>query len=358
MDSNDENKQEPTLSAPPEKPATEPVGADAAPQAADAQPQPEVPPASAEAAPVVIPAAEEAAAPEPPGAAKKERKQPRELTPHEKRRVERLQSKGSPFRGIRGRYIFLVELFELVLFLPGFINSRAAREIVATGRGRIYGFSDLVYLYPIVPVTIICSIIAVFTKNMIILEIMGLTWSVVTLTAIATLGEDISGKLVGAVIGTIIALGVAWVVLQVTGSVDINRGLWKFVTFFHPVYSSGITNFVALGVAALLIYSGVKSRVHQELNICGNRWNPSRLHTEASFDSENHRIYARTPDWAERVWYHCRDLAVVPILEAKNLQQGELEEKAVFMLQNVPAGRRVYEAIEFAAAIKDVEVTV
>ena len=41
--------------------------------------------------------------------------------------------------------------------------------------------------------------------------------------------------------------------------------------------------------------SAIKSNLSQILHINGNRWSPSRLHAEATFDSENHRIYARTP---------------------------------------------------------------
>ena len=91
------------------------------------------------------------------------------------------------------------------------------------------------------------------------------------------------------------------------------------------------------------------------LHINGNRWSPSRLNTEATFDSENHRCYARTPDWLERAIFGCRDIHIIPILEARSVKAGELEEAAVFSLQNVPAGGLIYAAIEASAAATEVE---
>jgi hypothetical protein len=105
----------------------------------------------------------------------------------------------------------------------------------------------------------------------------------------------------------------------------------------------------------LLVYSMIKSNLSQVLHINGNRWSPSKLNTEATFDSENHRCYARTPDWLERAIFGCRDVHIIPILEAHNAKTGELGEAAVFSLENVPSGGLIYAAIEASAAATEVE---
>lgn len=268
---------------------------------------------------------------------------------------KRLKSHESPFRGIAGKTYYLRQLFYLVFFLPGFLAGREAKKIVATGKGKVRGYNDLVYAYPLIPITAILVVLSIFLTDPVALQIMGVIWALSLLTVIATIGEDVSGRMVGGLIGIIVAVSVAWIVLQSTGSLHVSDGVWKFLQTFDPTFSPGIPLLVGFGLLVFLIYSSIKSNLSQVLHINGNRWSPSKLNTEATFDSENHRCYARTPDWLERAIFGCRDIHIVPILEARSVKAGELNEAAVFSLENVPSGGLVYSAIEASAAATEVE---
>lgn len=270
-------------------------------------------------------------------------------------REKRLESHESPFRGISGKTYYLRQLFNLIFFLPGFFAGRQAKKIVATGKGKVYGYNDIIYTYPILPITGILVGLTYVFDSPVSMQIMGVVWAVSLLIILATIGEDISGRLIGAFIGAIVAVGVAWVVLQTTGTVEVSDGVWKFLQTFDPTFTPGLPLLVCFGIFLLLVYSVIKSHFSQVLHVNGNRWSPSKLNTEATFDSENHRCYARTPDWLERAIYGCRDIHIIPILEARSVKAGELEEAAVYSLQNVPAGGLIYSAIEACAAASDVE---
>ncbi len=287
---------------------------------------------------------------------KPERKPTAEILDQSKlARDKRLASHESPFRGLGGKIYYLLQLFYLVFFLPGFFAGREAKKIVATGKGKIRGYNDLVYAYPLLPITLILVVLSSLVSDPVALQVMGVIWALSLLLVLATIGEDVSGRMVGALIGVMIAVAVTWIVLQATDSVEVNAGIWKFFQTFDPTFSPGIPLLVGFGVLIFLIYSAVKSNLSQVLHIHGNRWSPSKLNTEATFDSENHRCYARTPDWLERAIFGCRDIHIIPILEARSVKAAELGEAAVFSLQNVAAGGLIYSAIEASAAATEVE---
>lgn len=268
---------------------------------------------------------------------------------------KRLESHESPFRGLAGKTFYLQQLYNLIFFLPGFFAGRQAKKIVATGKGKVRGYNDIIYTYPLLPITGILVILSAVIDSPVALQIMGVIWALSLIAIIATIGEDVSGRLIGAFIGVIISIGVAWVVLQSTGTAEVSGNLWKFLQTFDPTFTPGLPLLVAFGILMLLIYSAVKSHLSQIIHINGNRWSPSKLNTEATFDSENHRCYARTPDWLERAIFGCRDIHIIPILEARSAKAGELGEAAVFSLENVPSGGLIYAAIEASAASTEVE---
>jgi len=275
--------------------------------------------------------------------------------PEKSTRDKRLESHESPFRGLAGKTFYLRQLFNLVFFLPGFFAGRQAKKIVATGKGKVRGYNDIIYTYPLLPITGILVVLSYLISSSLALQIMGVIWAVSLIAVIATIGEDVSGRMIGAFIGVIISVCVAWVVLQATGTAEVSGSLWKFLQTFDPTFTPGLPLLVAFGILILLIYSAVKSHLSQIIHINGNRWSPSKLNTEATFDSENHRCYARTPDWLERAFYGCRDIHIIPILEARSAKAGELGEAAVFSLENVPSGGLIYAAIEASAASTEVE---
>ena len=267
----------------------------------------------------------------------------------------RLAAHDSPFRGMSGKLYYFRQLFNLIFFLPGFFAGRQAKRIVETGNGKVYGYNDIIYTYPMLPITGILVGMSHLIDSPVALQIMGVVWAISFLIVLATIGEDISGRLIGAFIGVIVAVAVAWVVLQATGTAEVSTGVWKFLQTFDPTFTPGLPLLVSFGILVLLIYSVIQSHLLQVLHVNGNRWSPSKLNTEATFDSENHRCYARTPDWLERAIYGCRDIHIIPILEARSVKAAELGEAAVFSLQNVPAGGTIYAAIEACAAATEVE---
>lgn len=275
--------------------------------------------------------------------------------PDKAARELRLKSHESPFRGLAGKTYYLHQIFNLIFFLPGFFSGRQAKKIVATGKGKICGYNDFIYAYPMLPITAVLVGLSTVIESPVALQVMGVVWAASLLTVLATIGEDVSGRMVGGLVGAIIAIGVAWGVLQTTGSVEVSDGLWNFLQTFDPTFTPGLPLLVGFGILILLIYSAIKSHLSQVLHINGNRWSPSKLNTEATFDSENHRCYARTPDWLERAFFGCRDIHIIPILEARNAKAGELGEAAVFSLENVPSGGLIYAAIEASSAATSVE---
>ena len=287
----------------------------------------------------------------------KEKPEKKEEPPKPKKNTsdKRLESHESPFRGLAGKTFYLRQLFNLVFFLPGFFAGRQAKKIVATGKGKVRGYNDIIYTYPLLPITGLLVVLSYFIDSPVALQIMGVIWAISLIAIIATIGEDVSGRLIGAFIGVIIAICVAWVVLQSTGTAEVSGNLWKFLQTFDPTFTPGLPLLVAFGILMLLIYSAIKSHLSQIIHINGNRWSPSKLNTEATFDSENHRCYARTPDWLERAIFGCRDIHIIPILEARSAKAGELGEAAVFSLENVPSGGLIYAAIEASAASTEVE---
>lgn len=268
---------------------------------------------------------------------------------------QRLDSHTSPFRGVLGKTYYLRQLFNLIFFLPGFFAGRQAKKIVATGQGKVCGYNDIIYTYPMIPITLILIALSRTFDSEVALQVMGVIWALVFLLTLATIGEDISGRLIGAFVGIVISVGVAWVVLQTTGTLEVSGGVWRFLETFDPTFTPGLPLLVCFGIFVLLVYSAIKSRLSQVLHINGNRWSPSKLNTEATFDSDNHRCYARTPDWLERAIYGCRDIHIIPILEARSTKATELGEAAVFSLENVPSGGLIYQAIEASAAATEVE---
>lgn len=295
---------------------------------------------------------EETAVTEQPEPKPKKQKDPEKVRQQELR-VHRRNGDQSPFKGIRYVLYMIKQVVMFIFFLPYWYNARQAQRIVETGKGSIHGYNNMLYFYPMIPITAICTTLSFAITGALGLQVMGLIWALTLLICIGTAAEDISGRMIGAFFGAVLTIGVSWTVLQASGVVNVNSGLWKFVSFFEPSYARGMTSFLGVGFVVYVTYSLLKSRVHQQLNVHGNRWNPSRLNTEATFDSENHRMYARTPDWQERVLFGCRDLCIVPILAAQDT--AELEEHAVFKLQNVPAGGVCWKAIEYSASASEVE---
>jgi hypothetical protein len=264
----------------------------------------------------------------------------------------RLQRPDSPFRGIRNTLYYIRQILNIVFDLPTYLNERAAHQIVETGRGKISGYNDMIYFYRLIPSTVIMTGLSFVLTSETALLVMGLIWTLMLAFIVLQVAEDISGRMVGLVAGVIVAVAAIWTMLQVTDTLDVNSALWRVVETVKPTYARGPFTFFALIISFFVGGSIFKSRVHQVLNINGNRWTPSRFERGGTFDAVTHKLFVDTPDWAERVVGY-RDLMLVSIASVST--GAELQDKADFTLRNVAAASTVFAAIECSAAAQESE---
>lgn len=273
----------------------------------------------------------------------------RELS-HDERIVER----GNPFRGLRGLWVNLTQPIRLFFNPLAFYNIEQARKIVKNGYGTCYGFEDIGYVMPVITLSLIGWGVEAYVQNPIVSIVIGALWVLALALAVFTMGTDIGSRLVGAVIGVLFGVVAVCGVLEYTGTAHVAEGIWDIIKFFSPGFPVGTALLLDVLFLVMLIFAGIKSFTHQSLTTNGNKWQPARFATEATFDNSSHRVYATTPDWIERLIYGSRDIRICPILTAVKDQE-ELLESAAFILENVFGGRVVYSAIQYAMARSEVE---
>ena len=180
-------------------------------------------------------------------------------------------------------------------------------------------------------------------------------WILLLSLCVWTIGDDIGGKLVGAAIGVLVAFFGVFIVLQITGTLNIVGGVGDFIRWVSPKFEPGTAILTTLLFTAMWLKSFVTTRVHQTLTTNGNRWNPSRISTDASYDSGFHRLYSTTPDWLERVFFKSRSICICSSQEHVRKDHDDIENKAVYFLPNVAGASTVISAMEYAASRLDIE---
>ena len=234
-------------------------------------------------------------------------------------------------------------------------------KIVKTGHGHTWGAEKIQFIYPMIPVTVILLLISAIQQavwgeiNPGFSSFAQLIWILLLALCVWTIGDDIGGKLVGAVIGVVVAIFAVFIVLQLTGTLNIVGGVGDFIRWVSPQFEPGTAILTAILFAAMWIKSFVKTRVHQTLTTNGNRWNPSRIATDASYDSGFHRLYSTTPDWLERAFFKSRSICICSSQDHVRKDDNEIEAKAVYLLPNVAGASVVISAMEYAASRLDVE---
>ena len=267
----------------------------------------------------------------------------------------------NPFRGHRGTYHRIMQPLRMIFYFPLYLNIREAMKIVKTGHGRTWGAEKIMFIYPMIPTTLILLIIAAFQEkvfggiNPSFSAVAQMIWILLLALCVWTIGDDIGGKLVGAAIGVIVAFFGVFIVLQLTGTLNIVGGVGDFINWVSPKFEPGTAILSSIFFTLMWIKSFVKTRVHQTLNTNGNRWNPSRIATEASYDSGFHRLYSTTPDWLERVFFRSRSICICSSQDHVRKENDEIEAKAVYLLPNVAGASTVISAMEYAAARLDVD---
>ena len=267
----------------------------------------------------------------------------------------------NPFRGHRGAYHRLMQPLRLIFYFPLFLNIREAMRIVQDGHGHTWGAEKTMFIFPLIPVTIILLIICGIQQliwneiNPSFSTFAQLLWIMLLSLCVWTIGDDIGGKLVGAAIGVVIALFGTFMALQLTGTLDIAGGIGDFITWISPRFEPGTAILTTILFSAMYIKSYIKTRVHQTLTTNGNRWNPSRIATDASYDSGFHRLYSTTPDWLERAFFRSRSICICSSQDHVRKDDDEIAAKAVYLLPNVAGASTVIAAMEYAAAKLDIE---
>jgi hypothetical protein len=267
----------------------------------------------------------------------------------------------NPFRGHRGTYHRLMQPLRLIFYFPLFLNIREAMRIVRDGHGHTWGAEKIMFIFPMIPVTIMLLIICGIQQqiwgeiNPSFSAFAQMMWIMLLSLCLWTIGDDIGGKLVGAAIGVMIALCGMFMALQLTGTLDIAGGIGDFINWVSPKFEPGTAVLTTILFSAMYIKSYIKTRVHQTLTTNGNRWNPSRIATDASYDAGFHRLYSTTPDWLERAFFRSRSICICSSQDHVRKNDDEIESKAVYLLPNVAGASTVIAAMEYAASKLDIE---
>ena len=267
----------------------------------------------------------------------------------------------NPFRGSRGIYHRIMQPLRMIFYFPLYLDIREAMKIVAEGHGHTWGAEKIMYIFPMIPMTIILLIISAIQQfiwgeiNPGSSTFAQLLWITMLSLCIWTIGDDIGGKLVGAAIGVIVGLFGIVSALQITGTLNFVESVGEFITWISPKFEPGTAILTTILFAAMWVKSYVKTRVHQTLTTNGNRWNPSRIATDASYDSGFHRLYSTTPDWLERAFFKSRSICICSSQDHVRKDDDEIEKKAVYMLPNVAGASIVISAMEYAASRLDIE---
>jgi len=267
----------------------------------------------------------------------------------------------NPFRGHRGTYHKIMQPLRMIFYLPLYLNIRQAMRIVKDGHGHTWGAEKIMFIFPMIPVTIILLIISGIQMkvwgeiNPSFSLFAQMVWILLLSLCIWSIGDDIGGKLVGAAIGVLIAFFAVVMVLELTGTLRITEGVMGFISWVSPKFEPGTAMLTTILFTAMWIKSFVKTRVHQTLTTNGNRWNPSRISTEASYDSGFHRLYSTTPDWLERVFFKSRTICICSSQDHVRKDDDDIEAKAVYFLPNVAGASVVIAAMEYSASRLEVE---
>lgn len=267
----------------------------------------------------------------------------------------------NPFRGHRGTYHRIMQPLRLIFYFPLYLNIRQAMNIVKTGHGHTWGAEKIMFIYPMIPVSIILLILSAIQQsiwgeiNPSFSTVAQMIWILLLALCIWAIGDDIGGKLVGAAIGVIVAIFAVILVLQLTGTINVIGGVGGFISWVSPKFEPGTAIMTTIFFGAMYLKSFVKTRVHQTLTTNGNRWNPSRIATDASYDSGFHRLYSTTPDWLERAFFRSRTICICSSQDHVRKDDADVEAKAVYILPNVAGASTVIAAMEYAASRLEVD---
>lgn len=249
---------------------------------------------------------------------------------------------------------FCVLTFIAVWNLPGFLNIMQAKKIRRTGRGRIRGYSKSIYLYPLIPTTLLLSLLAVSGVSPILL---GTIHALLLWFVILVIAENIRGRSQYAVLGSILGIAGLWIALEYGGHYDISGAIQRFVGDIAPQFSIGESLLLAIGfivsVAIARWRSGRESCIEQN----GNNYVSRDLEGDTPYPINEWRIRARTSDMLERLWMSAVDLRILSNFAGGNKAHPDDvgEERAQYVLGNVPCGRWVEAELLAAAAAYDVE---
>ncbi|MGI9239680.1 MAG: hypothetical protein ACR2RV_02700 [Verrucomicrobiales bacterium] len=267
----------------------------------------------------------------------------------------------NPFRGSRGTYHRIMQPFRMIFYFPLFLNIKEAMRIVDEGHGHTWGAEKIMFIFPLIPVTIILLLISAFQQlvwgeiNPSFSLVAQMIWILLLCLCVWSIGDDIDGKLVGAAIGVVVAIAGIFIALQLTGTLNIIGKIGDFISWISPKFEPGTAILTTILFSGMYIKSFIKTRIHQTLTTSGNRWNPSRIATDASYDSGFHRLYSTTPDWLERAFFKSRSICICSSQDHVRKDDDEIEKKAVYMLPNVAGASTVIAAMEYAASRLDIE---
>jgi len=269
---------------------------------------------------------------------------------------EKREHTRNPFEGWRGWLIMVLTPLRYIFNLPGALTIRQAKKIVKTGRGTIYGYDSTIYLYPLIPISVIGSLIVWAFPTPGVELTLGFIYVLALWVILVTIGTDVGHKSVGLWAGIIVATVAVWTVLQLTGTVNVNEGIGRTVRFFGPKFHPGTSLLLSALLGITLAVTFAKSKAHQVITLQGNNFIPARIQGMSTYPTEDYRLTSGITDWLEYILMQSASILLLQTVHFYGQKErDDMRDDAVVVLQNVPCAMIVLRAVQHATERTEVQ---
>lgn len=265
---------------------------------------------------------------------------------------------GKPIRQI-GKFMFVLTMIGYFFWnLPGFMNIMSARKVKKTRECTIRGYTKALYFYPIVPMTMVLWALDLFGASSFVLAIVG---CIALFTSIVVATEDIKGSSALGALGVFLAIAASIWALEAS-DIDVSGWFRDRLGDLAPRFDHGSWLLLAILIGAMQVVLFLRAVVKSSLKIDGNEMIAMQLGRTTPFPITDWRLRSAIGDWWERFWMGATNLEILSNYGAgsgKKEESGgavsEGEDRAAFVLTNVPGGSLIEGFLLEAFAELDVE---
>lgn len=215
----------------------------------------------------------------------------------------------APKRGLRatlsklGDRFFKVILFFALLWygifnLPGLLNVLSAMRLQKRKKCVIRGYTKFVFFYPIIPVSVICTLLYLVGVPSFPLAV---AWILVIFISALVAAEDIAGAAALGAMGFLVAIVGIYAALWIAGF-DVNGWIQRFFHAFTPEFDPGMAMLLAvlLSITFVILYTRVS--IKSTLRVDNNNYEIKQIHRSTPYPALEWRLRGEVGDWAERLW--------------------------------------------------------